>query len=434
MGNIYTEATVIRKGDASTRYTQYAEKSFNRVKMEPIHNILTYCKTFGSVTINNSCGNTSTIVFENDGTLSNLPTWERTKQIAENAGKTITTNNGISRCGIGMEAFAWSCRQHYSKSVTMHFVVIRKKLKYGFSMIFDSNDKDGVKATLHEPIPFDAKDNITITYEGIDRVNMASINLWKSQIEDALYLLNKNIKFNFTLIEENGDRIFEVLKPTDYLYKSKLNNTDNFKVFKYYYINPITNKTEYLTFEIADVRDIENTCLPELSGGTLIYNGIAAVNRGINGWGLLKNAERYDSTKNGIRFNIYAESYVFNQICGNSGIKNECRSLRNIVNNDYSKFILFDCDTNEKYSIEDIIKDVEHYIFTHKSDRRNVIDKNEVIKDFNNLKNEELELINNAFIILVEKCNSVKNKKFASIVDAMTIIKNNKKEIMTVNV
>ena len=109
MGNIYTEATVIRKGDASTRYTQYTEKSFNRVKMEPIHNILTYCKTFGSVTINNSCGNTSTIVFENDGTLSNLPTWERTKQIAENAGvdgAVVADKAKTSKKGTGFDAYA----------------------------------------------------------------------------------------------------------------------------------------------------------------------------------------------------------------------------------------------------------------------------------------------------------------------------------------
>lgn len=433
MSNINSEKTVTRAGDASTRYTSYPEKSFSRVAMEPIHNMLAYCNKMASITVDISCGNTTSIIFENDGTLETIPTWERINMIAEKAGKSITTNNGVSRCGIGLEAFAWSCREHYSKPVIMEFLVIRNKMRYGFTMVFDTRNDEGVKATLHEPVYVDAKDKVSISYSGLTRINMNEINVWKTKIKDSLFLSSKDIKFNFITKEDNGNVSLETLNSVDLLHKDNLKDTDSFKEFKYMYVNPFTTETEYLTFEISDVRDLETYCSPEHSGGALIHNGISAVNRGINGWGILKETERYDTTKNAIRFNVYADTFIFNQTCGNSAIKNECRALCHIVNPiDMSDIIFIDCNTNEECTIKEILKSVDKFIYQHKSDRRNVIDQNEVINDLNNLPDTERELVEWAVLILNEKCLSIKNKKFSSITDAIKSI-NNKKENMIVN-
>lgn len=421
---IIVENSVIRKGDASTRYTQYPEHSFSRVKMEPIHNMLTYCKTYGSITIDNSCGNTSRFTFENDGTPSKIPTWERVKLIAENAGKSITTNKGVSRCGIGLEAFAWGARYYFDKPVKLYFNVIKNKMQYGFTMTFDAKDSEGVKAVLHEPTLMDLRDKVSITYEGMEKVNSYDLSIWKNQIQDAIYHSNKKIKVTFIHIEDNGERYIDNLTGVDFLHKDLAKNSDNFKCFSYYYVNPFTNKVEYLKFDVSDISNFEKKCLPELSGGAIIYDNVAAVNRGLNGWSLLKSYKNMRSTRNGIRFNVYVDDFIFNQICGNSAIKNECRSLRSVVNPDFSIFKVYDCDTDECFTMEQVISNIEAFIHSHESDVKNKVNFEEYVSDLNNLSNTEIDILVNAIKVL-NKINNINNKKISTISKIVELYKNN---------
>ena len=361
-----------RKADGSVRFSAHSAGNPMAGVMEMIHNLVTYGKSKGKVIMEPCGGDMCNYRFYNNADIEKLPTFEKLKTIAETAGKSISSNEGVSLCGVGTEVMGLSSRPYADSTVTCQITVVRSGFTYGIILTFKGTSKE----ILYEIIPpkeSDAENSYDVIFKGCKMLSASEVVDLKRRIVDTMP--DNGLEIVFLTDEERC-----VLTHQDFLYRKELVGTNNYKKFSFKLENG-----ESLILEISDVADLIKSgrgneyedncqCSPSLSGGTFRYKGIATICRGSMGWKFSGAYSAEHPTRNNIRFDISGGEYVFRELHKESQVKTETViSLKGLKDEFRDTLKIYD-ENGEEYEISEIPTYIKQFCSEHKTDKNS--DKN----------------------------------------------------------
>lgn len=421
-----------RKADGSVRFASHPSNTPLEGVIEVLHNLVTYAKTKGKIIIQEIGHNLCTYRFYNDATKANVPTFEKLVQIAKNAGKSISSGQGVSLCGIGIEIFGLKCRPTASSTTSVHITVVREKMRYGTILTFNGYTQQ-VSYEIIEPQSVNAENSFEITGYGCKKLSKNELIMFKRKIVD---MMPKHLTITLTT-----DESVEVLNHVDFLYRNELMNTENYKRYDFHLSNG-----EPLILELSDVGELvksgkgnkfeeHSTCSPDLSGGVFRYKDIATVCRGDYGWKFAGAYKGTHSTRNNIRFEINGGKYLFTELHKEAQVKSNVEICISELKDEYrDRLKIYDEQGNE-YDISIISSLVKEFNAEHKTDKdyeKKSDDQYTFI--LNKIKGSEISLkqiedMLNMFNVL----NIDEKMKIKTIKNTLTSICNNKEEIQCFN-
>ena len=361
-----------RKADGSVRFSSHPAGDPMSGIMEMVHNMLTYGKSKGTITIEKCGPNLCNYRFYNDADSDMLPTFEKLKEIASTAGKTISANKGVSLCGVGTEVMGLSSRLYQDNFVSGNIAVVRDGFAYGANLTFNGIDKE-ITYEIINPKECKAENSYEVVFKNCKMVSNAEIIELKRKIVDTMP--DDRIKIIFSTDDERTTLVYR-----DFLYRNKLAGTENYEKHVFH-----TEDGEEIVFEIADVAKIiksgkgneyeENRmCSPDLSGGAIRYKGIATVCRGNDGWKVTNAYGGTHPTRNNIRYDVTIGNYVFHELHKESQVKTKTTiTFKDIKDACRDNLKIYDEDENE-YELRDIATFIKQFCGKHKSDSNS--DKN----------------------------------------------------------
>ena len=361
-----------RNADGSVRFSSHSAGDPMSGIMEMVHNMLTYGKSKGTITIEKCGPNLCNYRFYNDADSDMLPTFEKLKEIASTAGKTISANKGVSLCGIGTEVMGLSSRLYQDNIVSGNIAVVRDGFAYGANLTFNGIDMR-ITYEIINPKECKAENSYEVVFKNCKMLSNAEIIALKRKIVDTMP--DDRIKIIFSTDDERTTLVYR-----DFLYRNKLAGTENYEKHVFH-----TEDGEEIVFEIADVAKIiksdkgneyeENRmCSPDLSGGAIRYKGIATVCRGNDGWKVTNAYGGTHPTRNNIRYDVTIGNYVFHELHKESQVKTKTTiTFKDIKDACRDNLKIYDDGENE-YELRDIATFIKQFCGKHKSDSNS--DKN----------------------------------------------------------
>lgn len=377
-----------READGSVRFTSHSAGDPYPGVFEIIHNMLAYGKSYGKIRIEPTGDErTCDFVFYNDADSEKLPTYERLLEIASHAGKSISSREGVSLCGVGTEVMALSSRLDAKSTIQTMIEVVKDGEKYGAILTFDGTTQK-IKYQMIEPSTYLGENSYKVSFRGCKKLTDSEIRKLKAQISDTMY--GKNFKIIFYT-----DKKTETIEPNDFLYREQLRGTDNYAKYEFALGEEYHN--EKIILEMSDVstiiknkqgnkHELTSKMDPAFAGLAIRYKGIATVCRGDNSWPAISRTKH--PTQNNIRIDITVGDYVFEEIHSECQVKIETtRKFENLTDLDKSPLRIYDVDNN-KHSITKIIELIANFIKIHKSDNNSTTNiDNEFQKLIENLNN-----------------------------------------------
>lgn len=371
-----------RTCDPSTRFAAHPSGDVWSGIMEPIHNMLSYGKNTGTITIKDRGDGLFDYTFFNEGDKRNIPTYDELERIARTAGSSISSRKGVSVCGMGIEVMALSARKSPNSCVTVKIEVTRDRRRYGVNLIYNGEERK-VKFEKTSEQPIDTKTNsFEITFSNCawltKRRTSDDINRLVTAIADTM---SPNGKMREIVL--NHDNKSYTIKPFDFLYREKLEGSENFKSIVLYDSKDKSTRNKVAEVEIADVRNViqgkegkeeyeyhkGGTKLdPYLSGAALKHNGISTICRGLEGWKFI-GKKKIHPTEHNIRVNIEIfDNALFTQIHEESQVKTKAtKQLTDLKGGNNQELKLYD-ENGKAWKVGEIKKNfIDDFINSHKS-------------------------------------------------------------------
>lgn len=388
-----------RVADSSTRFNSHPSKNPYNSIFEPIDNMFTYGFNYGKLTIERN-GLNSNYIFENNAESIKLPSFERLCEILKTAGVSISSNEGISMFGMGIEVFGLESRVKKNSTVNCEITVIKDGLEYGGEMCFDGRNSQ-IRTSSFSPRKTNKKNGFIIKYINCANLDKKQVLDLKSSICDKLYFLDHPFTFIFKYYEKE-----ETLLPVDFLYKTELENTDNYKKLSFEY--EVENGViEELDIEISNLHDLikSGNCNfvdsqygtkanPNLSGVALICGQYETVCRGNDSWRIIGCGPH--STQHHIRINVTTGQSLFEQYHSESQVKR--RTLVSITDliDKYGEELKFkEKNTGKVYTATELKKLIKQIIEYYKTDEVSSVEKNELQEAISSCGRDELEILEN---------------------------------------
>lgn len=361
-----------RKADGSVRFSSHPAGDPMSGIMEMVHNMLTYGKSKGTITIEKCGPNLCNYRFYNDAESDMLPTFEKLKEIASTAGKTISANKGVSLCGVGTEVMGLSSRLYPDNIVHGIITVVRNGSTFSTILTFNGIEKE-ITYEIMSPKECKAENSYEVVFKNCKMLSNAEIIELKRKIVDTMP--DDRMKIVLSTDDERTTLVYR-----DFLYRNKLAGTENYEKHVFH-----LEDGEEMVLEIADVAKIiksgkgneyeENKmCSPDLSGGAIRYKGIATVCRGDDGWKVTNAYGGTHPTKNNIRYDVSIGDYVFHELHKESQVKTKTTiTFKDIKDACRDSLKIYDEDENE-YELRDIAIFIKQFCGKHKSDSNS--DKN----------------------------------------------------------
>lgn len=358
-----------RTADGSVRFAAHAAGHPADGVMEMVHNMLTYGKTKGVIEVRPCGAGLCNYRFYNNANSTKLPSFEKLCEIASMAGQRISANKGVSLCGIGTEVMGLSARKHANSCINAEIRVVNKKYVYGAHLKFDGKEKK-ITYSITEPSPCEAENSYEVTFFGCKQLNKTDLAHLKRKIVDTMPSGCFDIKM---IVGEETC----ILSPMDFLYRKKLNGTDNYEKHAFHLENG-----EPVVLELSDVAKLVRSghgneyedpgkTSPELCGGSLRYEGIATICRGDIGWRFC--GHKLHSTKHYIRFDLTVGKTIFKQIHQESQIKTTSFvKITDLVDEHNDELKIYD-DKGNEYGISYLKDLIEKFVTKHKTDQNSAI-------------------------------------------------------------
>lgn len=418
-----------RKADGSVRFSAHSAGNPKDGVMEMVHNLLTYVKSKGRINIESCGGEMCNYRFYNDADVEKLPTFEKIKQIAATAGKTISSNEGVSLCGIGTEVMGLSSRPYADSTVTGQITVVRDGFTYGTVLTFNGATK-GISYEIIEPKECEAENSYDVLFKNCKMLSDEEIDELKREIVDTMSDNGVEIVFS-----TDKDRC--VLKYEDFLYRKELEGTDNYEKYVFH-----LKDGEQLVLEIVDVADliksdkrnkyeVTNKFSPKLSGGAFRYKGLATVCRGDMGWKFSGSYRTTHDTRNNIRFDISGGSYIFHELHKESQIKTQTVISLKDIKNEYRETLKIYDEDGEEYDISEISTLIKQFCLKHKTDKNTDKNIQAITLDiYERLKKRELMKSDIETTLKVLNCVADYRMNAKTLVEQVLEPINNKEEIL----
>jgi len=168
-----------RKADGSVRFNANPPQNTKEGFMEMVHNMVSYGEKNGTIVFDRKGNNIYNISFTNDAESSKLPTYEQLVKISKNAGSSISSFIGVSRCGMGTEIMGLRSRPHRDSIVIAKITVVRDHMRYGTELTFNGLKKQ-IFYNITPPTESESDNSYKIEFEGsyFDPKDLDTIKKW----------------------------------------------------------------------------------------------------------------------------------------------------------------------------------------------------------------------------------------------------------------
>lgn len=419
--------------DSSVRFDRIKSNTLSETIMELVDNMFTFGDTFGEIKYEeNIQNNTVDITFKNDGCNENIPSYEQFLTIIGTAGESISSKQGVSRRGQGIEIVALSSRRRKESKVNVTIEICRDNKKYGATLIYDGSKCNVDTRYDSEPYDCNSKNYFKITISDCAPLSVIDYDNFKKSLSVKLgFLLEKKPDFKLYIFDNDGR---SEIKGVDMSYKSLLNGTDKYseKVYAYETMNGDIEEIKIVCANVHEVVRTSNANSVELKGETDPYfsgvyviapNGVAVTIGGPDTFKIL--GKKAHSTKNANRIFIYVGWEIFNQMYSESSLKKypslKFFELKN-KNNEALKVMSDDGEV----TVFDIAKDLVSFVSKNSTGKTETGKSDKL--DFSRVKNNCTEDEVKAFIKVGKLINGElkKKKHFQTIFNDFQKYNNNK--------
>ena len=391
-----------RIADSSTRFNSHPSKNPYNSIFEPIDNMFTYGLNHGTLTIERN-GLNSNYIFENNSESIKLPSFDRLCDILKTAGSSISSNEGVSMFGMGMEVFGLEARIKKNSCVTCEIVVVKDGLEYCGEMCFDGS-KNEIRTSSFSPRKTNKKNCFLIKYINCANLDKKQISDLKASICDKLYFLDHTFDFKFKCYDKE-----EKLLPVDFLYKTELENTDNYRKLEFEY-EVESGVAEEFKVEISNLHDLikngngnsidsqyKTKANPNLAGVALICGQYETVCRGNDSWKVIGCGPH--QTQHHIRVNVTVGPSVFEQYHSESQVKRKTLvSITDLIDKYGEELKFKEKTTGKVYTATELKKLIKQIIDSYKTDEISSVEKVELQTIISSCNRDELETLENIFI------------------------------------